>query len=165
VIVVTDTSVVLNLCWLHQESLLPAIYEDVLAPGQVRLEFERKATTDPRFAGLRFPPFITLAEPAAIPAILATNPDLDPGEIAALALALERGIADVLIDEKSGRAAAIALGLHVSGLLGVLIEGKQRRLVPALRPLIDTLVVDARFWIDPGLREHVLLLADENPES
>ena len=51
-IVVTDTSVVLNLCWLRQESLLSAIYEDVLAPGQVRLEFDRKAATDPRFTGL-----------------------------------------------------------------------------------------------------------------
>ena len=37
-IVVTDTSVVLNLCWLRQEFLLSAIYEDVLAPGQVRIE-------------------------------------------------------------------------------------------------------------------------------
>jgi hypothetical protein len=35
---------------------------------------------------------------------------------------MERGIADLLIDERSARAAAGALGLHVSGLLGVLIE-------------------------------------------
>ena len=113
-IVITDTSVVLNLCWLRHGSLLSAIYEDVLAPGQVRLEFDRKTKTDPRFAGLLFPPFITLADPTAIPAFLTDNNDLDYGEIAAIALALERGIADVLIDEKAGRAAALALGLHVS---------------------------------------------------
>jgi len=163
VIVVTDTSVVLNLCWLHEESLLAAIYEDVLAPEQVRLEFQRKAAADPRFIGLVFPASIKLGTPTAIPAVLTANRDLDQGEIAALALALERGIADVLIDEKAGRAAALALGLHVSGLLGVLIEGKQRRLVPALRPLLDALAVGARFWIDPRLRERVLRIVGETP--
>lgn len=160
-IVVTDTSVVLNLCWLRQELLLPAIFESVFAPGQVRLEFERKAATDSRFSGLRFPKFITIAEPAIIPPALAENPDLDPGEIAAIALALERGISDVLIDEKAGRAVATALGLHVSGLLGILIEGKQRNLVPELRPLLDNLAAGARFWIAPSVREHVLRIAGE----
>ncbi len=89
-IVVTDTSVVLNLCWLRRESLLSAIYEGVLAPEQVRVEFERKAATDPRFTGLIFPPFITVAQPIVIPPTLASNTALDPGEIAALALALPR---------------------------------------------------------------------------
>jgi predicted nucleic acid-binding protein len=135
----------------------------VLAPSQVRLEFEHKAASDSRFTGLVFPEFISLADPATIPAVLAANSDLDHGEIAALALALERGIADVLIDEKAGRAAALALGLHVSGLLGVLIEGKQRQLVPALSPLLDTLTVGARFWIDARLRERVLRNVGENP--
>lgn len=160
-IVVTDTSVVLNLCWLRLESLLPVIYQEVLAPRQVRIEFERKAVADTRFIGLRFPSFITLADPAVIPATLSDNADLDAGEIAALALALERGIADVLIDESSGRAAAIALGLHVSGLLGVLIEGKQRQLVPSLRPLLDNLAAGAKFWMDARLRERVLRTAGE----
>ena len=162
-IVVTDTSVVLNLCWLGRESLLSAIYEGVLAPEQVRLEFERKAATDPRFTGLIFPPFITVAQPLVIPVALASNTALDPGEIAALALALERGIADVLIDESSGRAAALALGLHVSGLIGVLIEGKRRNLVPALRPLLDNLVTGARFWLADRLRERVLRSVGETP--
>ena len=162
-IVVTDTSVVLNLCWLGRESLLSAIYEGVLAPEQVRLEFERKAATDPRFTGLTFPQFIIVAQPVVIPVALASNTALDPGEIAALALALERGIADVLIDESSGRAAALALGLHVSGLIGVLIEGKRRNLVPALRPLLDNLVTGARFWLADRLRERVLRSVGETP--
>jgi predicted nucleic acid-binding protein len=163
VIVVTDTSVILNLCWLRQEFLLSAIYREVLAPGQVRLEFERKATTDPRFMGLRFPSFMTVAEPAIVPTVLAANEDLDPGEIAALALALDRGITEVLMDEKAGRAAAIALGLHVSGLLGVLIEGKQRGLLPIVAPLLDQLAIGARFWIDARLRERVLRRVGEIP--
>ena len=38
---VTDTSVVLNLCWLGLDSLLARFFERVLAPVDVRDEFER----------------------------------------------------------------------------------------------------------------------------
>ncbi len=162
-IVVTDTSVILNLCWLQLESLLPAIFRGILSPEQVKREFERKAKTDPRFSGLQFPAFIAVEDPTIIPADLADNADLDLGEIAAIALALERGIADVLIDESYGRAAALAHGLHVSGLLGVLLEGKRRSLIPQLSPLLDRLSTGARFWMHPRLREHVLRLAGEAP--
>ncbi len=39
--VVTDTSVVLNLSWLGADSLLPLFFDRVLAPVEVRCEFER----------------------------------------------------------------------------------------------------------------------------
>ena len=42
-IVVTDTSVVLNLVWLRQDALLPAMFDAVLAPPAVVNEFERLA--------------------------------------------------------------------------------------------------------------------------
>ena len=162
-IVVTDTSVVLNSLLAPPGVVALRHLRGVLAPEQVRLEFGRKAATDPRFTGLIFPPFITVAQPVVIPSALASNTALDPGEIVALALALERGIADVLIDESPGRTAALALGLHVSGLIGVLIEGKHRNLVPALRPLPDRLVTGARFWLADRLRERVLRSVGETP--
>ena len=37
--VVTDTSVVLNLCWLGLDSLLTLFFDRVLAPIEVRNEF------------------------------------------------------------------------------------------------------------------------------
>ena len=118
----TDTSVVLNLCLRHREELLAALYREVLAPDEVRAEFQRLAATDPPFRGLCFSHVVTVASPIAIPGSLRSNPALDAGEIAALALALERGIRDVLIDERAGRAVARSLGLTPSGLLGILIE-------------------------------------------
>ena len=48
-IVVTDTSVVLNLCCLRQENLLPDLFGTVLDPPSVALEFQRLARTDARF--------------------------------------------------------------------------------------------------------------------
>jgi predicted nucleic acid-binding protein len=48
VIVVTDTSVVLNLAWLRDERLLAELFGSVLAPPAIRAEFERLALADHR---------------------------------------------------------------------------------------------------------------------
>lgn len=117
--------------------------------------------TDPRFRGLHFPPFIIVAEPTEVPAALKENPALDAGEIAAIALAIDRRISTVLMDEKAGRAAAVSFGLSVSGLLGLLIAAKRRGLVAEVQPLLDGLIAGARFWIGDSLRLRVLRLAGE----
>ena len=160
-IVVTDTSVVSNLCFLHQEELLSSLFDRVLAPSAVRHEFERLARTDSRFAGLCFPVFIDVEDPISIPDRLRNAENLDGGEIAALALALERNIRDVLIDETAARHLAQELGLRVSGLLAVIIRAKRRGIVKAVEPLLSRLENEANFWIGPELRERVLSAAGE----
>ena len=160
-IVVTDTSVILNLCLLRQESLLVTLFGTVLAPTQVVAEFQRLAAVDPRFLGLVFPFFIQKAAPAGIAANLLNPARLHGGEIAALSLAVELGADAVLMDERAGRAAAAALGLQTMGLLGILIDARQRSLIPAVAPLLDRLQAEARFWISPSLRKAVLLAAGE----
>jgi len=59
--VVTDTSVVLNLCWLESDSLLTHFFDHVLAPIEVRDEFLREAIKCRRLSS---------------PAIRTTPPDL-----------------------------------------------------------------------------------------
>jgi predicted nucleic acid-binding protein len=165
VIVVTDTSVVLNLSWLGEERLLTDLFGQVLAPSAVRDEFERLAGADSRFRGLVFPSVICVEDPTEIPDALASNEDLDVGEIHALALALERGIRHVLIDELAGRTAAISLGLAPSGLLGLPVEAKKRSLIPEVLPFLDRLRDDARFRIADDLRQRIAVLANESPEE
>lgn len=162
--VVTDTSVVLNLCLIGQENLLPLLFGSILAPAAVVAEFERLATEDLRFQGLPFPAFIEQSEPSdSLPSLVQTK-RLQAGEIAALSLALQREANAVLMDELAGRAAATALGLKPIGLLGVLLEAKERALIPALKPLLDRLEVEAEFWISASLRDHILNAAGENPD-
>ena len=161
--VVIDTSVVLNLCFLHQEGLLSAFHEKIMAPSAVRREFERLATFDPRFKGLTFPAFIEVRDPSAIPDELKNAIALDEGEIAALALALEQKIQDVLIDEMPARQMAQQLGLRVSGLLGILIRAKEAGLIETVKPLLHRLEQEANFWLGPKLIEQVLQAAGETP--
>lgn len=161
-IVVTDTSVVLNLAWLGAADLLRELFGDALAPDAVKQEFERLARVELRFKGLSFPDFIAVAEPLKIPDLLTKNDALDAGEIAALALAVERQIRNILIDEKAGRVAARALGLIPSGLLGILVEGKRRGLIRQVLPLLDRLREGARFRMTEQLREEIAGLAGES---
>ena len=164
-IVVTDASVILNLCLLRQESLLVSLFGTVLAPTQVVAEFQRLAAVDPRFQGLVFPSFIQKAAPAGLLTNLLNPSRLHGGEIAALSLAVERGADAVLMDERAGRAAAAALGLKSMGLLGILLQARQKAMMPAVAPLLDRLHAEARFWIAPTLRQAILQAANEAPAA
>lgn len=56
-------------------------------------------------------------------------PPLDPGEEAAIRLAIEIRADALLIDEKDGRRAAQARGLRVVGTIGVLDQADERGMV------------------------------------
>lgn len=162
-IVVADTSVILNLCFLGHETLLPALFGTVHAPPEVEAEFLRLATEDIRFMGLAFPDFILRTAPKTTTHAWANSPVLHGGEIAALSLALELHADLVLMDEAEGRAAATALKLTTMGLLGILIQARQRSLIPAVSPILDRLEHEARFWMAPSLRADILRIAGEAP--
>jgi len=161
VIVVADTSVVLNLCFLKQEQLLQKLFGTVHAPFQVKAEFLRLASCDRRFSGLTFPVFIQLSDPQSLTHSWSHSPALHAGEIAALSLALELKASLILMDEAEGRAVATSLQISTMGLLGILIQSRQRELITAMEPLLDQLQHEARFWISPALRASVLRAVGE----
>lgn len=162
-IVVADTSVILNLCFLGHESLLPVLFGTVHAPPEVEAEFLRLAGADIRFQGLVFPGFIQRTAPLTKAYAWAHSPVLHAGEIAALSLALELRADLVLMDEAEGRAAATALKLTTMGLLGILLQARQRSLISSVAPLLDRLEQEARFWMAPSLRASILRAAGESP--
>jgi hypothetical protein len=73
--------------------------------------------------------------------------DLGAGESEAIVLARETGADFVLIDERAGRTAAKRLGLRVTGLVGVLIEARERGLLPDAAAVMDDLQRKAGFWV------------------
>ena len=155
-IVVTDTSVVLNLCRVGLEGLLRDLFGDVLSPPAVASEFQRLATMDPRFGRLLWPPFIRVVAPAGTAPALRGNHKLHTGELEALSLAAEQNVELVLMDESAGRAAAAHLGLESVGILGILIQAKKSGLLPEIGPVLDDLESKAGFWISLSLRIRVL---------
>ena len=80
---------------------------------------------------------------------------LDMGEAAVIQLAKEQGISRVCIDERKGRRAALAVGLKVTGTLGLLSRAKTLGLVPTLGPLVAKLQ-RAGAYVDAELVRRVL---------
>jgi len=64
------------------------------------------------------------------------------------------------LDDMQGRQVAEALGLPAAGTLGLLLRAKRAGLVPAVRPLMDAVVVEG-FHVSPELYRVMLDLADE----
>jgi hypothetical protein len=160
VIVVADTSVVINLCCVGQGDLLRRLFREVVPPAVV-VEFTRLAASVPRFAGITLPEGIRQQAPTTLPALLRSAIGLDPGEAAALALAVEIHADAVLLDERRGREAASQLGLRTIGILGLLLQAKSVGFLAAVRPVLDDLQREAGFWIAEPLRQQVLGLAGE----
>ena len=160
-IVVADTSVVINLCCVGQGDLLRRLFQDVVVPPAVAAEFARLVAAVPRFAGLTLPEGIRQQAATTFPALLRSAIGLDPGEMAALALAVEIHADAVLLDERRGREVAGQLGLRTIGILGLLLQAKSGGLLPAVRPVLDALQREAGFWIAEPLRRQLLALAGE----
>jgi predicted nucleic acid-binding protein len=160
-IVVSNTSPIINLAAVEQLPLLEqlyyqisiaqAVYDEIVVAGaglpgadavSAGLWIERKAVTNTAL--------VTLLEA-----------DLDKGEAATIALALEVKADLVLLDEKRGRQIANRLGLKVVGIIGILIEAKNRGLILLVKPVLDELMAKAGFWVSPAFYADILQLAGE----
>jgi predicted nucleic acid-binding protein len=160
-IVVADTSVILNLCRIQHEHLLQPLYKRVLIPTEVADEFAHLAKIQKRFSGLVLPDWIEiLPAPKSFPAEV-LEAELDAGESAAIALFLKQKADALLIDEKIGRKVAIRLGVRTVGILGILADAKNNQLISNVKILIERLEREANFWVSAELRRRVLQLAGE----
>jgi len=161
VIVVADTSVLINLCRVGRGDLFQKLFQDVVIPPEVAAEFARLTVGVPRFAGLGLPAGIRQQRATTSHPMISAATGLDPGESAALTLALEIHADAVLIDERRGYEVAQKLGLKTVGILGILLRAKSTGHLTAVRPLLDALQRDAGFWLSASLRQQVLSLAGE----
>jgi predicted nucleic acid-binding protein len=116
VIVVADTGPLNYLVLIGEAHILCSLYSRVFIPSTVVAELNNARA-----------PMLVRAWIAAPPPWLDIRPDspadsslamLDPGEAAAIALAESMSVADVRIDDHSGRRLAEQRGLRVTGTLG-----------------------------------------------
>lgn len=160
-IVVSDTSPVLNLARIGRLDLLERLYGHVLMPSAVREEFRKAASGFGNPVDIDALPWLVVADASDRRRVDELRANLDLGEAEAIVLAIERRADLLLIDEKLGRRIASAEGLTVTGLLGVIVHAKRVGAIAAAKPIIDDLIQAARFWIGPALYEEVLTHLDE----
>lgn len=116
--------------------LLPRLVSRIVVPTAVATELEAGRRLGLDLADPEVLPWADLSD-SANKQVLRLVADLGPGETTVLALALERNDAIVIMDDALARRHAEALGLRMTGTLGVLLDAKRAGLVPALTPLAD----------------------------
>jgi predicted nucleic acid-binding protein len=118
-VIVSDTAPLNYLVLIEAAQLLPRLYQRVLIPPSVLVELTRPAIPGMvRFWVEQRPIWLEVAAPISTP-----NPELShlgAGEAQAITLALECRADVLLMDERDGSCSARALGLAVTGTLGVL---------------------------------------------
>ena len=149
--IVADSGPLIAFALLRQLDLLRTLYKSVLVPPAVWAEVtdnsERPGAVEVREADWleRVPP-VRIAD-----ALLLA--ELGLGEAEAIYLSIERGGAELLVDErKARRIARVVYNLPVRGTIGTLAAAKRAGLIPAVRPLLVDLV-GRGYFISPTLVE------------
>ena len=160
-IVVSNTSPIINLAAISQLSILQQLYSNLIIAQAVYDEIV--------VAGQGLPGSVEVKNGTGISNKIVKNQtlvkalklELDPGEAETIALALEVGADIVLLDEKNGRQVATRFNQKVIGILGILIEAKNNNLIGDVKTQMDNLTSKAGFWINPKLYNKVLQIAGE----
>ena len=134
-----DNRIVINtgplITLMRMEALeIPARLDLVfLAPEEVRRELDEGA----RMGHPPVRPVWVTYRPLQSPLTPLATSVLDAGEAAVIQLALDEGIRQVCIDEWKGRRMALAVGLKVTGVMGLLGKAKYSVVIPAVKPCLE----------------------------
>lgn len=155
-IVVSDTSILINLAWLGELELLQALYGEILIPSAVWTEVVEKGSGKPGSEEIKNASWINVHSVTNQKLVKALRQDLDAGESEAIALALETQADLILMDERLGRATAQYFGLKYIGLVGVLTVARKKKLIPEIRSRMDKLRNEIGFYLSDALYNRVL---------
>ena len=158
-IVVSDSSPLIALSSIDRLDLMQLLFDTVVIPVSVRDEVIGTATK----IGVELPSFISVEPVAADLPVRFLKLNLHAGESEAIALALERGVQGIILDDKQAREIADELGLKVIGTLGLLILAKRKGLLSEVRPVMAQIIERVNFRITPSVLNRALSLIDEAP--
>ena len=149
-IVISDTGPLNYLLLLEVVEVLPRLHGTVTIPEAVRQEMLHSGAPEVvRVWASRLPPWVIVRQPQFLLPL-----PLDPGERAALSLAVEFQADLVLMDERRGRQEARALVLETIGTLGILANAAGAGLLD----LADTLakLQQTGFYVSEALIKKLL---------
>ncbi len=145
--IVTDSTSLIGLERIGRLDVLPALFKPILIPPAVQMEF-----------GITLP-WLQVEAPADPGLAVALKMLVDEGEAEAIALAYGRGY-QLILDDRQARSVARNMGLSLIGTIGVLVKAKQAGMIPALKPLLDSLELNG-FSLSEPLKAEALKLVGE----
>lgn len=160
-LVVSDTSPIINLATIGHLHLLPELFTEIVIPSAVFDEIAGEGNNEPGSVEVKTASWVRVLPVPVQPLISQLLQNLDQGEAEAIVLALDIKADYVLMDETLGRQIAVTYHLQPLGLLGILVLAKHKGLIGAVAPLMDRLQLEANFFIDRHLYLHIKSLAKE----
>ncbi|NCR27746.1 MAG: DUF3368 domain-containing protein [Microcystis aeruginosa BS13-10] len=160
-IVVSDTSPITNLAAVNQLTLLHQLYGTIIIPQAVYEEMASLGYAVPGTIEIMTLSWIETRPVTQQNQVNQLLNKLDRGESEGIILALELGADILILDGRKGRKVAQSLGLNITGILGVLLEAKQKELIMNIKPIVDQLILKAEFRISETLYRKVLTIAGE----
>lgn len=157
-LVVADTSPLLNVALIGRLDLLREQFDGVTAPEQVWDELAAGDDGLDDLRALRDEGFLELVPVEESSLFVELRRELDRGEAAALAYAIDADADLVLLDERDARRVARRHDRSVTGVIGVLLRAAERDRID-LRDELDRLRAEG-FWISDELYYDVLDAAD-----
>ncbi len=160
-IIISDTSCIINLAQVGELELLPKIFNEIVIPQAVYDEIVLKGNNRAGAHEIKQATWIKIKQHTNKTLYQELRADLDEGEAEAITLAIELKADLLIIDEDKGRRIAESKHLNYTGLLGVLIRAKQKGLLTEVKPVLDNLIQKAKFRISSELYKEVLMLVNE----
>ena len=159
--IVSNTSPISNLAKVGQLELMQQLYGVILISTAVYEELLDTRAGETVITAVRSTVWLEVQSVQNQKLVSELRNRVNLGEAEAIALAVEVKAARLLIDERLGRQAATALGVKITGVLGILLSAKRQNLIMAVKPIMDDLMLQASFRISSQLYLDVLNTAGE----
>lgn len=161
-IIVADASPLIAFARINQISLLDKLFGTIIVPQTVADECLIESFR-PGAAGIQQAINNKIIQihpnPLSIEELNELTDILDTGETFAIQLATNLKL-PLMIDDKLGRMVATKLQIEIIGSAGILLLAKQKKLIPAVKPII-TQLKNENYYLSDSLIKKILILAKE----
>jgi hypothetical protein len=154
--IVSNSTPLINFAAIQRLDILEHLFGKLFIPNAVKIELTEKGDLYPSTAEIKKATFIEVKKILDTMLANSLRLDLDPGEAEAIALALEYNADLLLLDEIAGRKIAELHGIPFMGTIGCLVEAKNIGIIQKIKPLLESIQIEARFWLSEKLFERIL---------
>jgi predicted nucleic acid-binding protein len=151
---VVNASPLIFLAQIDSLSVLSQLARAAIIPASVQSEIRVARKRHPTFKEVELPDWIQVEPDLPIPNAIA-GWDLGAGESQVLARTLLLPDSEAVLDDLQARHCSRAIGVPVTGTLGILLRAKRRGIIPAVRPLVEELI-QKRMYLSRELVETAL---------
>jgi len=157
--VIVNSSVLIFLAKLNKIDLLKKLFTEVIIPEAVHRECVLEGNRHEERLLIANATWIQVKRTKNLQLVELLSSLIDDGEAEAIVLALEtRSL--ILLDDKDARKIARGLNLKVTGILGILLLAKKKKLIKEISPFIERLKEEG-FRISDELTLKILKEANE----